>query len=187
MAAASTSIGGIGTAGGSGAAPPAAAALSPLEATLASKLQTLSIYPTTRRPPLAPGHFSLIDRTPLERLAGLYTHYFSAAASQTTQQAGKKLLGLKIEKTNKKVDDSGTPWVSKRVSFPHGTEFRTSYKGQQYFGKVQNGALVVNGKRYSSPSSAAVSITVSPVNGWRFWECMLPGATKWKTIATLRT
>jgi hypothetical protein len=105
----------------------------------------------------------------------------------TENEVIRELLGLKIEKPNKKIDDSGTPWVSKGVSFPHGTEFRTSYKGQQYFGKVKNGALVVNGKRYSSPSSAAVSITVSPVNGWRFWECMLPSTSKWKIIATLRT
>ena len=78
------------------------------------------------------------------------------------------------------------PWVSKGVSFPHTTEFRATYKGQQYTGVVENGALVVNGERFSSPSAAAVSITQNPVNGWRFWECLLPGTSRWKIIANLR-
>jgi hypothetical protein len=78
------------------------------------------------------------------------------------------------------------PWVSKGVSFPHDTEFRATYKGQQYSGKVETGALVVSGERFTSPSAAAVSITGNPVNGWRFWECMLPGSSQWKLIASLR-
>lgn len=77
-------------------------------------------------------------------------------------------------------------WVCKGVSFPLGTQFRATYKGQQYEGKVENGSLVVNGERYTSPSAAAVAITGNPVNGWRFWECLLPGTSQWKLIANLR-
>lgn len=84
------------------------------------------------------------------------------------------------------VNDAGMPWISKGVAFLNGTEFRATYKGQQYTGTVKNGALVLNGKRYSSPSAAAISITNNPVNGWRFWECLQPGTTKWKLIANLR-
>ncbi len=83
-------------------------------------------------------------------------------------------------------ESGGFPWVCKGVSFPHRTEFRATYKGQQYTGHVDNGALVVDGKRFTSPSSAAVSITENAVNGWRFWECLLPGASRWKLIAGLR-
>lgn len=81
---------------------------------------------------------------------------------------------------------TGIPWIAKGVSFPHGTEFRAAYKGQQFTGVVKNGALVINGKRYKSPSAAAYSITGSGVNGWRFWECLLPGSTKWKVMASYR-
>ena len=77
-------------------------------------------------------------------------------------------------------------WVSKGVTFPHGTGFRATYKGQRYTGQVDNGALVINGERFSSPSAAAVSITENPVNGWRFWECLLPGTGRWKIIASMR-
>jgi hypothetical protein len=74
----------------------------------------------------------------------------------------------------------------KGVKFPHGTEFRATYKGQIFNGVVEDGALAVNGKRFSSPSAAAVAITGNPVNGWIFWECKMPGQTKWKTIKSYR-
>ena len=104
----------------------------------------------------------------------------------TENEVIRELLGMKNEKGTEINGEHGIPWISKGVSFPHAAEFRTSYKGQQYFGSVQNGALVVNGKRYSSPSAAAFSITGSPVNGWCFWECLMPGTTKWKTATTFR-
>jgi hypothetical protein len=80
----------------------------------------------------------------------------------------------------------GVPWVSKGVAFPHGTQFRGTHKGQQYTAIVKNGALELNGKRFTSPSAAAVSITNNSVNGWRFWECLLPGSTKWKLAVEMR-
>lgn len=93
---------------------------------------------------------------------------------------------LQKSNTGKAADIGGGAWISKGVSFPHGTEFRATYKGQQFSAIVKNGALVMNGKRFASPSAAAVSITGNPVNGWRFWECLFPGSTKWKLAAELR-
>jgi len=83
-------------------------------------------------------------------------------------------------------DVNGIPWVTKGVSFQHGTEFRATYKGRQHTALVKNGALEMNGKRYASPSAAAIAITGNPVNGWRFWECLQPGSTKWRLLADLR-
>ncbi|HOX41758.1 MAG TPA: DUF4357 domain-containing protein, partial [bacterium] len=65
-------------------------------------------------------------------------------------------------------------------------EFRANYKGQTILAKVESGSLVLNGKRFDSPSAAAVSITGNMVNGWIFWECRLPGKTSWQTIKMLR-
>lgn len=101
----------------------------------------------------------------------------------------RKILGLPPVKAlprAKAAAAAAPPWVSKGVSFPDGTKFRATYKGQTCTGIVENGALVVNGERFNSPSAAAISITGNPVNGWRFWECRKPGQQGWTLIAGLR-
>jgi len=80
----------------------------------------------------------------------------------------------------------GTPWVTKNITFPHGAEFKATYKGKEYLGVVNNGALEVGGNRFSSPSAAAMSITNTPVNGWTFWECREPGQKIWKVMKEYR-
>ena len=108
---------------------------------------------------------------------------------ETFNDVLRELLGLAPARTPKQASTAVTvshPWVSKGVSFTHGTEFRATYKGQVYTGKVENGALVVSGERFNSPSAAAVSITKTPVNGWRFWECKQPGQQGWIMITSLR-
>ena len=112
------------------------------------------------------------------------------AEAMTENEVLRELLNLvkpaNTSRPTTPTEASGIPWTSKGVSFPHGTEFRSTYKGQLHTGTVNNGALTINGKRYSSPSAAAVAITGNPVNGWRFWECLQPGTTKWRSIAALR-
>jgi len=100
----------------------------------------------------------------------------------------RQILGLPAKKGPAVAGGVPAPgdWVTKGVRFPTGTEFRASYKGQTYLARIEGGALVLNGKRYDSPSSAAVSITGNPVNGWTFWECRVPGQAGWKTIKSLR-
>lgn len=101
----------------------------------------------------------------------------------------RELLGLgQTEAGSKKaqVELSPADWVAKGVRFPTGTEFRANYKGQICTGRVEGGALTVNGQPYESPSAAAVAITGSAVNGWRFWECRFPGKSSWQLIESLR-
>lgn len=110
--------------------------------------------------------------------------------SVTENDVLRELLGLP-----KRGDISPAPvatapgdWISKGVRFPSGTDFRASYRGEQHFGKVEGGALVLYGKRYDSPSAAAMAVTKgTPVNGWTFWSCKRPGETQWRTIKMLRT
>jgi hypothetical protein len=51
---------------------------------------------------------------------------------------------------------------------------------------VAAGALSLNGKRFDSLSAAAMSITQHPVNGWTFWQCRLPGQSRWAGLKELR-
>ena len=77
-------------------------------------------------------------------------------------------------------------WTTKGVTFLPGTEFRAVHKGVTTHGRVEAGALAVKGKRFTSPSAAAVAITGNPVNGWTFWECKRPGSASWQVIKWLR-
>lgn len=77
-------------------------------------------------------------------------------------------------------------WTTKGVTFPSGTEFRANYKGESILGRVEAGALAVKGKRFESPSAAAVDVTGTAVNGWTFWECRQPGSSSWQMIKSLR-
>jgi hypothetical protein len=99
----------------------------------------------------------------------------------------RELLGLPVRKPMSTSGDGPAPgdWVTKGIRFPAGTEFRAKYKGQTYLAQVEGGALVLNGQRFGYPSSAAMSITKNPVNGWVFWECRLPGKS-WQIIKTFR-
>ena len=99
----------------------------------------------------------------------------------------RDLFGLEL-KTQKRTHPmfKEKSWVAKGIEFPSGTKFRANYKGMLYEAIVENGNLLLNGKNYQSPSSAAVSITKNPVNGWTFWECQFPGRNNWQLIKSLR-
>ena len=77
-------------------------------------------------------------------------------------------------------------WVVDGVAFPNGTKFRCKYKGCFYYAKVTNGALMINGKEFLSPTAAAVTITRNAVDGWLFWDCQLPGNSSWVNICALK-
>jgi hypothetical protein len=59
-------------------------------------------------------------------------------------------------------------------------------KREVYLAGVAAGALQLDGRRFDSPSAAAVSITTHPVNGWTFWQCRIPGQGTWKLLKELR-
>lgn len=100
----------------------------------------------------------------------------------------RNLLGL--EAVNSKNDQiekqQGAQFISKGIIFPHGTKFRSNYKGRLYYAEVDNGSLVYNGETHSSFSSAAMAITKTNVNGWNFWECQRPNETGWIPIKKVR-
>lgn len=100
----------------------------------------------------------------------------------------RELLGLPRSSKSTPIANAPAPgdWVTKGVRLPAGTEFRANYKGQTYLGRVEGGALVLNGERFDTPSAAAMSITKNPVNGWTFWECRVPGRASWQMLKALR-
>lgn len=72
------------------------------------------------------------------------------------------------------------------VLFPEGTAFLAWYKERPYWGHVKNGAIEIQGERFTSVSAAAGKITKRPTNGWDFWQCKAPGKSEFVRISKLR-
>ena len=127
----------------------------------------------------------------------VYKTVFARRANEsvTENDVLRELLGLPptgqqlsqhTEQSVRPSNSSPEDWVAKDVRFPVGTDFRATYKGRLHTARVQGGALIVDGKPYDSPSAAAAGVTGNAVNGWRFWECRLPGKSAWQLIENLR-
>lgn len=99
----------------------------------------------------------------------------------------RQLLKLPPPAKTKQAANGSKPWVVSDTSFPAGSEFMADYKGKTCSGAVKDGKLELSdGHRFSTPSAAAVHITGSNVNGWRFWKCKLPGASQYVLLERLR-
>lgn len=83
--------------------------------------------------------------------------------------------------------ESPADLVTRAGRIPHGSDLRATYKGKEYHARVDDGSIVWNGRRFGSPSKAAVAVIRSTgsdrttENGWRFWEIRLPNQEEWKS------
>jgi hypothetical protein len=76
--------------------------------------------------------------------------------------------------------------VTEGVTFPDGTRFCFRRGGEFYEGRIDDGALVVEGVRYLTLSPPLVRIAARPINGWRRWWVALPLARNWILADELR-
>lgn len=85
-------------------------------------------------------------------------------------------------------------WEGDGVVIPHGTRARMVYQNgaQTHYGEFVDGLLVVDGTGYETLSTAANAVAVTRsgrhtrLNGWRYWDVMLPGSRSWVGIDSLR-
>lgn len=78
-------------------------------------------------------------------------------------------------------------WAVSDTTFPVGSEFTANHKGKTYSGTVKDGKLELSdGGKFTTPSAAAVHITKTKVNGWRFWKCKLPDTSQFVVLESLR-
>jgi hypothetical protein len=69
---------------------------------------------------------------------------------------------------------------------PGGSVIRSIYKEHQTDGQLDfDGKIILNGKVFNSPSTAAASITNREMNGWTFWKFQ-DSSGNWVFIDTLR-
>jgi len=94
---------------------------------------------------------------------------------------------LRLPKAVRVNKGGGRPWTVSDTTFPAGTEFSAEYKGKRYSGIVIDGKLELsNGNKFATPSAAAMHLTGTNVNGWRFWKCRTPGASEFVPLERLR-
>lgn len=74
------------------------------------------------------------------------------------------------------------PWKGAHATFDHGTKFRATYKGTEYFAEVVDGAIIYNGEKFSSMNAATKKvINGGHRNAWDFWEYQRPDGT-WRNL-----
>ena len=89
--------------------------------------------------------------------------------------------------------DVGRSWFAEGVTLPHGTSVRMSYNGRRHEGEIVDGKWVIEGRSFDSPSGAASGVATTKrgrktrLDGWIYWEVLLPGSEEWKPIAALRS
>jgi hypothetical protein len=100
----------------------------------------------------------------------------------------RELLGLPTPSKSGEPSTNGSrPWIVSDTTFPAGSKFTADYKGKTYSGIAKDGKLELSdGHKFTTPSAAAMHITGSNVNGWRFWRCKLPDAPQFVLIERLR-
>ena len=93
-----------------------------------------------------------------------------ASEDVTYNDVVRNLLKLsKLSNPAGSTANGSRPWVVSDTSFPAGSDFMADYKGKTYSGLVKEGKLQLSdGRIFSTPSAAAVHVTGSNVNGWRF-------------------
>jgi hypothetical protein len=80
----------------------------------------------------------------------------------------------------------GGAWFN-GVHLPDGTKFRATYKGGNHSAEIKNGHWVDSeGNVRTSPSDAASAISGTNVNGWRFWQVLRPGDSRWLKLDELK-
>jgi hypothetical protein len=87
-----------------------------------------------------------------------------------------------------KKQDSGKRGMSLRneVVLPDGTLLRGTHNGAEHQAEIRESWILLNGKRYKSPSGAATAIRGYSEDGWRFWKVKRPQDSEWVLLDKLR-
>lgn len=100
----------------------------------------------------------------------------------------RRLLNLRRREPKNSVNTLEKSWSNLGVELRHGSRLRMSYNGATYTGFIDNGAWVVEGRHFTSPSGAASGVArtkkgkATRLDGWRYWEVQLPGTDTWVTL-----
>jgi hypothetical protein len=72
------------------------------------------------------------------------------------------------------------------VVLPDGTLLSGTHNNAEHQAEVRGGWILLNGKRYKSPSGAATAIRGYSEDGWRFLKVKRPQDSEWVILNELR-
>lgn len=106
----------------------------------------------------------------------------------------RRLLGIGEQASVRTIKPiaEGRAWTGKGVTLPAGTRVRMKYNGRELTGIIVDGSWVVDGQKFSSPSTAASELCTTKsggktsLDGWKYWEAKRPTDERWAPISTLR-
>jgi hypothetical protein len=141
--------------------------------------------------PLVQVGASIQDLTP----DGLWdTTYHVVSMSDEQFEALKKLIDDQstIQDITPKPLTHQTPagsgfLYSRGGRIPNGTKLRARHLSREYQAEVKGGKVWIDNRSYDSPSNAAVAVTHSSVNGWKFWEYLDEQTDRWFPLLKLRS
>lgn len=113
--------------------------------------------------------------------------------AETPNAVLRRLLKIGDNSSPISAAQPGRPWAGKGVTLPDRTELRMEYNGRVHIGIVQDGAWIVEGGQYKSPSAAAGGVARTKdgkrtnLDGWTYWQVKRPGDAGWISIGELRS
>lgn len=137
--------------------------------------------------------FDESENSILRRMLGLRDDLSIPQPMQTGSLQSPREIGVGGSRTDVPNDRvQGREWRSGSVALPHGTKLKANYNKIDVFGEVQDGYIVVNGKKYVDLSPAIIenvrtkSGTMPSLNGWIYWKALRPGSNDWKRLDEIK-
>ena len=137
----------------------------------------------------------MTELRPIEIDFEVYKRIESARRSflESHNDALRRLLGVKplAKLAESPTISQGRSWRSKGVELLSGTLLRMEYNGVEYTGEIVDGEWIVEGKKFNSPSGAAIGVAKTRtgisthLNGWNYWYVKRPGEAEWIPIKNL--
>ena len=103
----------------------------------------------------------------------------------TPNQVLRRIFRLEVAKEILSTPQGEGLYV-KGVFLKNGLKLRKRFKGRMLEAIIEDNSILYDGRRFNSPSGAAVYATGTSVNGWHFWEYFDESRSMWSSLSIFR-
>ena len=105
--------------------------------------------------------------------------------NDTPNQVLRRIFELEVAEERPSTPQGEGLYV-KEVFLKNGLKMRKRFKGRTLEATVEGNSILYDGRKFNSPSGAAVYATGTSINGWRFWEYFDDNSGMWRSLSALR-